>query len=254
MALRDAGWGVCNYAVSLGHPEAQGRRLAELREACRRARFELIVPDEPLAISSDDDLLLAEEDLVDRLSALLSAYDLVISPSPHDRHHGHEVVGRAVRRALEQDGVPTRWWMWGLWSDLPFPNVICDFGPERLAEVTEALSAHAGDLGRTDYRRLVEGRARSWAVLGPERIFGFGQGPPMSSEGAEVVCEAVRRNGSWLLGTHRLLDPTQALSIQPTEASLGFWLNSLSLATQMRLLTKDLLEDLFRRDSPIEGE
>jgi len=252
MALRDAGWGVSNYAVSLGRPDDQTRRRAELEEACRRARFDLILPEESLPISSDDDLRLAEEDLVERLGHYVNSCDIILSPSPHDRHHGHEVVARAVRRAIEEADNAPRWWMWGLWGDLPLPNIICNFSQERLEEINHALAAHQGEVQRNDYRHLVEGRARANAVLGQERVFGFGTKQLRTYEYAEVVCEAVRRNGLWLLGASRGLDIAEPIAAQPTEINMNFWLNSLSLTTQLQLLTKDLLEDLFARDPSLE--
>ncbi|MDX6538810.1 MAG: GlcNAc-PI de-N-acetylase, partial [Gaiellales bacterium] len=71
MALRDAGWRVVNLACGLGRPEQHGRRLAELEEACRRAGFELLPCDPPLALSAGDDLIAAEGALVDVLARIL---------------------------------------------------------------------------------------------------------------------------------------------------------------------------------------
>src|SRR6185295_887192 len=55
LGLREAGHRVINLACSLGRPEQQERRRAEVTEACRRADFELVVHDPPLALSSGDD-------------------------------------------------------------------------------------------------------------------------------------------------------------------------------------------------------
>ena len=103
MALRDAGWRIVNLACGLGRPAQHQRRRAEVEEACRRAGFELLPCEPPLALSAGDDLAAAEETLVTLLGAVLPALDpaILCSPSPHDGHHAHELVGRAARRALE---------------------------------------------------------------------------------------------------------------------------------------------------------
>jgi len=102
MALRDAGHEILNVACSLGRPEQEETRRAELEEACRRAGFELLVPEEGF-----------EAVLRERHA------DLVVGPSPHDRHPFHETVGRALVAAR-----PERLWLWGLWGALPFPTTI----------------------------------------------------------------------------------------------------------------------------------
>jgi len=167
------------------------------------------------------------------------AVDIVFSPSPHDRHPGHEVVGRAALDALSplEDGAPA-WWMWGVWADLPFPTLITYFRSEGLQQILHALDAHAGELERNDYRRLVEGRAQANAVLGPERVFGFGggRGP---GELAELATEVVFRDGEWLLGRPRELDPREPL-VEPTREPLSAWLMEPSL-TQRFLRRRNCL-------------
>ena len=82
MAMRDAGWRVVNLACGLGAPDQRARREAELREACRRAGFELLIEDS------------AEE----AIEALAPA--IVISPGPRDRHPAHERVAAAACAAM----------------------------------------------------------------------------------------------------------------------------------------------------------
>ena len=103
MALRDAGWRVVNVACGLGRPAQHTRRRAEVEESCRRAGFELLVCDPPLALSAGDDLKASEEVLGELLAGLLPdlAPAIVCAPSPHDGHHAHELVGRAAYRAIE---------------------------------------------------------------------------------------------------------------------------------------------------------
>jgi LmbE family N-acetylglucosaminyl deacetylase len=230
LELQASGHRVVNVACGLGRPEDHERREAEVRESCSRAGFELIVPTPPVAIGWDDDLETAQVELAGLISALVlrESVDIVFSPSPHDRHPGHEVVGRAALDALAplKDAAPA-WWMWGLWADLPFPTLIACFGAERLRQILHALDAHTGELERNDYHRLVKGRAEANAVLGPERVFGFG-GPGHPGDLAELVTEAVFKDGDWRMGTPRRLDPRQPL-VEPTPEPLSAWLTEPSL-------------------------
>lgn len=230
LALQASGHRIVNIACSLGRPKDRERREAEARESARRTGFELIIPSRPLAIGSGDDLEAAQAELASLIAELVRTeeVEIVFSPSPHDRHPGHEVVGRAVLDALAplEDRAPT-WWMWGLWADLPFPNLIAYFDSERMGQIMHALDAHAGELERNDYRRLVRGRAEANAVLGPERVFGFGAREGRG-EFAELATEVVFRDGDWLLGRPRELDPREPLA-QPTRTSLSAWLSGPSL-------------------------
>src|SRR3954453_19534766 len=123
MALRDEGHEIINLACSLGTEHE--RRRDELAEACRRAGFTLRLTREPVAMSSSDDMAAAQRSLEQELRLALeqTGGQLVISPSPHDRHHGHEVVARAAREVLARKP-GQRWWMWGLWADLPLPSLL----------------------------------------------------------------------------------------------------------------------------------
>src|SRR3954447_15154351 len=63
-ALRDADFSIVNLACGLGRGEQQAQRGDELREACRRAGFGLELPAEPVALSSSDDSVKAQRELV----------------------------------------------------------------------------------------------------------------------------------------------------------------------------------------------
>jgi LmbE family N-acetylglucosaminyl deacetylase len=230
LALQASGHRVINLACGMGRAADRERREAEARESSRRTGFELVIPDRQVAIGSADDLDAAQPELAALIADLVrrEAVDIVFSPSPHDRHPGHEVVGRAALDALSRlEGKAPAWWMWGLWADLPFPNLIAYFGQERLRQVLRALDAHAGELRRNDYRRLVRGRAEANAVWGPERVFGLGA-PGGRGELAELATEVLWRDGDWLLGSPRELDPDQPL-VESTPVSLSAWLREPSL-------------------------
>lgn len=221
LGLREAGHRVLNLACSLGRPEDRERRAAEAEEACRRAGFELVVHDPPLLLSEDPG---AEEALAATVQRLLeeSGAALVVSPGPHDGHPAHEAVGRAVLRALAARAHPPRWWTWGLWADLPLPTLLVPFGEERLSAALAVLAAHAGEVRRADYPRLLRARAAANAVLGAERVSGFG-GPGLEAPYAELLCESFPGDG-WRAGEPRVPDLASPLAGEPSGPSLESWL------------------------------
>jgi LmbE family N-acetylglucosaminyl deacetylase len=230
MALRDAGWRVVNLTCSLGAEEQRSRRRAEVTDACRRAGFVCEILDNPLpdplpsGLPEDARARLVHElrEAVGRLRPRL-----VVAPSPHDRHGGHEVAGRAAVEICAEEPQIERLWLWGLWADLPFPSVAVAYDEARMEEILDALAAHAGELARNDYRRLVRGRAEMLAVAGPERVFGFGA-PGASSPFVEVLTELGRSGGRWRLAQARWLDPAHPVGALGT-MDLDEWLSSPSL-------------------------
>jgi LmbE family N-acetylglucosaminyl deacetylase len=238
MALRDAGSRIVNFAASLGAPRtAADRRRAELEEACRRAGFELVVAQHPfgsLSRSGPEAREAARRALTDELAWLLNTeqFDLVVAPSPHDRHPGHELVARAVHTVLTRAASPDRWWLWHLWGELPIPTTVVPFDAERMQEIAYALDAHRGELDRNDYRALVSGRATASRVLAPELVFGFG-GHALSQPYAELTTEAVRHDdGRWLLGSPRILDSAHPFP-SPTTTDITWWLNAPSITDRL---------------------
>jgi LmbE family N-acetylglucosaminyl deacetylase len=210
LGLRRAGHRVVNLACSLGRPAQQARRRGEVAEASRRAGFELVVHEPPLAISAGDDLHAAEQALAASVAALADELGaaLVVAPGPHDRHHGHEVVGRAVESALGVEGGP-RLWRWGLWASLRDPTLYVAFGEDVLAQALHAVGAHAGEVGRNDYVALVRARAVATRVQGAEQVFGYGTAG-RAGPYADVLAELWFSGGGWCRGQARepdLADP-----------------------------------------------
>ena len=227
MALRDAGHEIMNLALSLGRPDDHARRRAEVVEACRRARFALVITDPPIAMSANDDRSAAEVRAVDQVTAMLDgpgAPDLIVGPSPHDVHHAHELTGRAIRDALAARDDAPAWWMWAIWGDLPFPTTVTTFDDARADEIASALSAHEGEMARADHRVHVDARGRLTAITAAEKVFGFGA-PGLGAARAEVVTEVARRDGEWVLGPPRALDAGAPLS-RPTSRVITAWLES----------------------------
>jgi LmbE family N-acetylglucosaminyl deacetylase len=227
LALQDAGFEVVNLACSLGRPADIERRRAELDDACRRVGFTLRVLDPPASISGGDDLQLAEAYLTETVKTLVAELQpaIVLAPSPQDGHHGHEVVGRAAVAALR--GGTTPLWLWGGWADLPTPTIVTCFGEQRLQQILHGLEAHAGEVERSDYPRLVAGRAAANAVLAAERVFGFGA-HGVDTDYAELVTEAVPCGTTYLLGAARQLT-AETVFAPPRAICLDPWLQGTSV-------------------------
>jgi LmbE family N-acetylglucosaminyl deacetylase len=209
LALLDAGHDVTNLAVSLGRRGDRDRRRRELEEACGRLGLPLELLDPPLAMSSGegDDLDAARQQLDACLRERLQACDLVIAPSPHDQHPGHELVGRAAASAVaQQPADPARLWLWSLWSSLALPTTVTGFAEAVLVRLEDALGAHRSQLERNGYDRLLRAKAVAGSVLGPELVLGFAKSR-LDHPYAELTCELVRAGEKWLLGASRQLDP-----------------------------------------------
>jgi hypothetical protein len=228
--LLDRGWRVISVIASLGFPDQWARRRAEAEEASRRANFVPVFLDPPLDISLHDDLEGAANRVADELVALVAAYDasVVVSPSPHDVHHGHEAVARGVQRAMGMLSPTVRWWMWGIWGDLPAPNVLFPFGEREMSRMMHILEAYAGELARNDYRRLLTGRSTINAVLGSERVFGFGSPAASALPYAEVLTEVRLLGGRWMASDPHQLD-AGPLHDEQFGLDLTAWLESPSV-------------------------
>ena len=206
--LLDRGWTVVSVISSLGFKGQWDRRRAEALEASERAGFVPVFFDPPLNLDLDADLGLSTHRIASELPPIVKEYEaqIVVSPSPHDVHHGHETVGRGVQRALAMLPPTIRWWMWGVWGDLPAPNVFYPFDDRILDRATHILEAYAGELERNDYRRLLSGRAAANAVLGSERVFGFGSAAVSALPYAEVLTEVRLMDGRFMACEPHQLD------------------------------------------------
>jgi LmbE family N-acetylglucosaminyl deacetylase len=206
--LLDRGWKVVSVIASLGFEGQHDRRRSEAEEAARRAGFEPVFLDPPLNLDLDGDLDAACRRIADELPGLVEQHgaSIVVSPSPHDVHHGHEAVGRGVQQALAALPEDTRWWMWGVWGDLPAPNVFYGFDQRVLDRALHVLDAYTGELERNDYRPYLTGRAVATAVLGSERVFGFGSPAATTLPYAEVMTEVRLLDGRFMASEPHYLD------------------------------------------------
>lgn len=199
LELQRAGWRVVNAVVSLGGPGDEARRRSEAVDAAARAGFELLLPD--------------ARPVEDRVAALVDELvpAVVVSPSPHDVHPRHVTVARAIDATLSSLDDPPVWWQWGLWADLPHPTLYVPFGDDALARAQDVLAAYVGELARNDYSRLLTARAVAHAVLGSERVFGFGHGRASDAPYAELLTELRRVERTWRASPARRLDPEDPL-------------------------------------------
>jgi LmbE family N-acetylglucosaminyl deacetylase len=228
--LLDRGWTVVSVIASLGFEGQWDRRRAEALEASARAGFAPVFFDPPLTLDLHSDLELATHRVATELPPLVKEHEaqIVVSPSPHDVHHGHETVGRGVQRAMAELPSTLRWWMWGVWGDLPAPNVLYPFGQPVLDRAVHILEAYAGELDRNDYRRLLSGRAGANAVLGSERVFGFGSAAASELPYAEVLTEVKLMDGRFMACEPHQLDEGPYRDVN-FDLDLTPWLDSPSV-------------------------
>jgi len=228
--LQDRGWTVVSVVASLGFEGQWERRRAEAEEAARRAGFVPVFLDPPLHLDLDADLALATRRLATELPALVKAHgaSIVVSPSPHDVHHGHETVGRGVQRALAALPPTIRWWMWGVWGELPAPNVFYGFDQSVMDRAMHILDAYGGELERNDYRPFLTGRAACNAVMGSERVFGFGSPTATRHPYADLLTEVRLVDGRFHASEPHSLDegpePNEAYDVDLTP-----WLDAPSM-------------------------
>ena len=195
--------------ASLGLPGQWERRRAEAEEASRRAGFEPVFLDPPLWISRGPTTsrgrrprgARAAPDLADHGA---TARGVTLSPRVH---HGHETVARGVQqRRGDVAAVHSLVDVGRCGATSPPPTCSIPFGDPDLARMLHILEAYAGEIERNDYRRLLIGRATTNAVLGSERVFGFGSPAASALPYAEVLTEVRRMDGRWMASEAHQLD------------------------------------------------
>lgn len=148
--------------------------------------------------------------------------DVIIGPGVHDAHHGHEVVGRAIRD-VGASHTQLRWWAWQIWGHLPAVNLVATYGPDVLAATAAALDAYGGENARNNYQDMLHGSARLGAALAAERAFGFGAARTWTAPHASMYCELAATGAGWVLPASRLLEPSSPLG-QGSGGGVPSWL------------------------------
>jgi hypothetical protein len=80
------------------------------------------------------------------------------------------------------------------------------FDEPALERMLHVLEAYEGELARNDYRRLLAGRATTNAVVGAERVFGFGSAAASTLPYAELLTEVRRVGDRWMASEAHQLD------------------------------------------------
>lgn len=216
--LRARNYWIGVVGVSLGRREELEIRQAEMLEGCARAGFEPIIPPEPFRLSETekDNLASAHPKMVDYFATLIEKYrpDLIISPTPHDNHPAHEVVGRAARDSIKQVGkatpeTPIRWWMHALWGHAIAHTIFAPYDEDTMEKIQTALGAYTSQIAHTNYPELVWSEGILRKNKGPQLVFGSGSAQITDLPYAEVFTEVIYENGQWNEGEHRTLDLEQ---------------------------------------------
>lgn len=229
MALHQHGFAVTNVVASLGAPADRARRRAEAIAAGKVGGFRVVVLDHLV----DGDPATFEADLtaaVVQMAGVLRGSLLMMSTSPHDRHPRHEAVGRATAAAAAHFGDDATWWMYAIWGPLPLPTACFPFDAESMNAAQELVSVYRGEHARNDYRRLIRGRSMAAAVLGAEQIFGFGSTNNFAEEFMELFTETGYRDGRWLAGPPRRIDPARPLA-ELSDRDITAWLTAPSASS-----------------------
>ena len=229
--LLERSWTVRNLACSLGRPEDSERRLGELHEAGGRLGLVTEVMEPPARIGRHDDLDAAARVVAEAVAEQIARHDpdVVISPHLADGHHGHEAVARGVRTALERSPAGPVWWAYGVWCDLPRPNVFAPYDDAVLARVMHALAAYAGENARSHYDLMYPARAVVNRTLGSERVFGFGTATACDEPYADLFTELRHVDLGWQYAAPRRFDPAAALETEWLPSSVDWWVGEPSL-------------------------
>ncbi len=229
--LLEQSWTVRNLACSLGRTSDRERRLGELREAGRRLGFTSTLMEPAAGLGRDDDPERAVLDVADAVTELIAVHtpDVVISPHLGDGHRGHEVVAQGVRTALERSTSGPVWWAYGIWHDLPRPNVFVPYDDPVLARVLHALAAYEGENARSHYDEMYPARAVVNRTLGSERVFGFGTATAGESPYADVLTELRYGDRGWQYAEPRMLDASAALESTWLPGNVDWWVGRPSL-------------------------
>ena len=131
--LKDRGWNVVSLVASLGYAGQWDRRRAEAEDAAARAGFVPVFLDPPAqprprrgpgAGHPPRRHRAAEH----RRGARGLHRRVALPPRCASRPRGRR-PGRAAGHGCSPPSV--RWWMWGVWGDLPAPNVYYGFDADR---------------------------------------------------------------------------------------------------------------------------
>ncbi len=201
------GWRVVNVAVTLGSRAARRRaRLTELRAACARLAFELILPA-PGGLTGIHPAARRERPAawaraVARMGSILRRCRPMLVCLPHaaDGHPTHAGVHWLVMDALRS--MPAefacRLAETEFWRPMRRPNLMLPVGETDAADLLAALLAHRGELRRNPYHRRWPAWLLDNARRGAELVGGAGAAAP------EIPFAVLYRIGEWRRGRYRV--------------------------------------------------
>lgn len=182
---QEAGWTVCNVAVTLGsNPERRESRWAELQDACGVLGFDCLrVGAEGLAdVRADtaERLPRVWQLHVQTIAALLTQHRpaLVLAPHALDDNPSHRGVCRLVTEALAEARVDTVLAHTEFWSTQAAPNALVQTSVADTARLIAALERHTGEITRNPYHLRLPAFLADAVRRGGELVLGAGEAPP----------------------------------------------------------------------------
>ncbi|MBI3349339.1 MAG: PIG-L family deacetylase [Burkholderiales bacterium] len=182
---QEAGWTVCNVAVTLGsNPERRESRWAELLDACGVLGFDCIrVGAEGLTdVRADtaERVPRVWQLHVQTIAALLTQHRpaLVLAPHALDDNPSHRGVYRLVTEALAQARLDTVLAHTEFWSTQATPNALVQTSVADTARLIAALERHTGEITRNPYHLRLPAFLADAVRRGGELVLGAGEAPP----------------------------------------------------------------------------
>ncbi len=182
---QEAGWRVCNVAVTLGSREdRRAQRWDELQAACEVLAFDLHRMTESgfeqIKPESADAQTPLWQSQVRETAALLAAHRpaLVLLPHAGDGIPTHIGVHRLVTEALQQARLTTVVAQTEFWATQAAPNCLIETGLRDTARLVQALACHVGEIERNPYHRRLPAWMADNVRRGGELLAGPGQTPP----------------------------------------------------------------------------
>ncbi|MET0520157.1 MAG: PIG-L family deacetylase [Burkholderiaceae bacterium] len=182
---QEAGWRVCNVAVTLGSkPERRQPRWQELEDACALLGFENIRPGEQGLEDVRPDTARLRPALwashLAQMSELLSQRkpELLLLPFAEDGNATHKGVHQLIGEAIARAGLTTVVAETEFWGTMPSPNWMVETSALDTARLIQALARHRGEVKRNPYHLRLPAFLADSVRRGGELIAGAGSAPP----------------------------------------------------------------------------
>ena len=185
--LREAKWNVVNMAVTLGSKRSrQPARMRELKRACAKLGFELIVPGkrglEHVNLDARKRNPARWMAAVGQIKDVLKANKPRVIFFPHERDWNHTHIGvhflvldalKKMPRSFECFIVETEFW-----EPMKNPNLLVELSAEDVSDLVVALACHVGEVRRNPYHMRLPAWMSDNVRRGAELIRGQGGTAP----------------------------------------------------------------------------